>query len=84
MSKREWDDKTLSVARGVYGALMGSLIIGALFFQIIPHLLEGGLDLTAWLGIITVLILGLAASMPWIFLAVLGDWLHAWRGGDDS
>lgn len=88
MSRRQWDDGTLKLVRGLYAMVMGTLIVVAVTVQMIPHLLEDGLTTVEAVFAFAVLVVGVVASMPWIFLGLAGEMIHAVRvkfgNGDGS
>lgn len=83
--REKWDEGTLKAVRGLYAMVMGTIIVLAAAFQVFPHLLEDGLTTVEALFGFGVLVVGVVASMPWIFLGLAGEMIEAVRarfGGD--
>lgn len=80
MSREQWNGRTLAIVRTGYAMLMGTLIIGLVAFQILPHILEDEqLTVTEGVFAFAVLVIGVVASMPWIFLGLAGQGIEALR-----
>ena len=79
MTRTRWDEATLKVVRGLYAMAMGTVIVCVASFGVFPHLLEDGLTATEAAFGFAVLIVGVVASMPWIFLGLAGEMVQAIR-----
>lgn len=75
----KWDSGWAQIVRGVYAAIIGTVVIIAAL-QTVPHMLEDG-DLTMVEGIFAggLVFGGFVAAFPWIFMPVLSLVLKFFR-----
>jgi len=80
--KEKWEPEWAVLVRGVYAAIVGTVVIIATL-QIVPHMLEDG-DLTMTEGIFAggLVGVGFVAAMPWIFMPVLSIVLKFFKKKD--
>lgn len=76
---KPWTDGTKAMVLMVYGLVIGTVIVFAMLFVALPRLLENGMALTDWGAFIVMMLLGLVASLPTIFMQYLGSAIQTVR-----
>lgn len=70
---KPWSAKTKQMVTLIYGMVMGTIIISAILFVAMPHMVEDGLTKYEGAFLVVMMLFGLIAALPGTFMQVLGQ-----------
>lgn len=75
-----WDETTLTVVRGLWAMVIGTVLIGAAIFFVFPHMMEDGELVQDEIWVLTgMVVLAFVMALPHHVMQLIGALVSAWR-----